>query len=240
MRLIKTNFRFFCWLLSGLPMHFAGVSAGTAAAVAAAAAGVAGAVTKNKGAKQMGAGGSESTTQTSVKTLPKWLLNDAKAYLERQYNLSNKDYESYPGFYQQLAKEGQAAQAAQNDFFGSTAFRPAQQAEPQQFRNINDRAYNPLTAKPGEALPVALQNDAYNRLMRQQRDNPNFTPQVVDQRQYDAMKKQYGKLFTGMKDNFFVTDPSQYAQMLNVQRPQQQGLFEQYGGNLNGIGFLGR
>jgi hypothetical protein len=97
-----------------------------------------------------------------------------------------------------------------------------------------------LTAKPGEALPVALQNDAYNRLMRQQRDNPNFTPQVVDQRQYDAMKKQYGKLFTGMKDNFFVTDPSQYAQMLNVQRPQQQGLFEQYGGNLNGIGFLGR
>lgn len=214
------------------------VAIGAGVSAAAAVAGTALSATK-KGGK---GGGSESTTQTSVKTLPKWLLNDAKAYLERQYNLSNKPYEAYPGFYQQLAQEGAAAQAAQNDFFGSTAFNPAQ-AENPQFRNINDRAYNPLTAKPGEALPVALQNDDYNRLMRQQRDNPSYQPQVVDQRQYNAMRKQYGKLFNGMKDNFFVTDPSQYNQFLAAQQPQpkQPGLFEQYGGGMiDSLGFLGR
>lgn len=192
-----------------------------------------------------GGGGSTGTqSMTNTTTLPDWMMPYAKAYLQRQYNLSNRQYQPYGGLYQQLGKEAQ--QTKPPDFFGQSAFQPSPQGQAGMLWNgqamnsqgmpvngmsgnpsgglpvvgSNTEPFNRMTAIPGEMSPVSLGQGDYIRYLNKASANPSFTPKIVNQAAYNNAKKNAGKMFN--KDEYFIVPDNQYSQYLSAQISQKQ------------------
>lgn len=171
-----------------------------------------------------GQGQQENTTQT--KSVAPWLLPYQKAQVERQYNLSNQPYQSYPGFFQQFASAMQQEQAPQQNPWDNLqmamAGRPLQGNQRQQFVDRTNHPYNPLTAKPGEQVPLQLNRGDYLRYMAEMEKNPDYQARTMSKAQMAEWSKNNRGLKKYMADKPYVLRDNVYAQQVNQNLAQAQ------------------
>jgi hypothetical protein len=221
-----------------------GLSAGTIAAGVSAAASVATAASQMGGS---GGGGGGASTQTVINELPKWMRPYAKAYLERQLDLSNQDYQAYPGLFQQMAQAQQQEESAANARPWDRLGLPAQNLgfganNPQAFANKADRPFNALTAKPGEQRPLPIGSKEYMRYLEAMQANPGYQPNIMNKAQYQAWLKNNKGLTKAMGNLPFVVGNPEYQQYLSAQNQAavpQPNVLDQYLASRNMKGLLG-
>lgn len=178
----------------------------------------------------------QNTNQT--KSVADWLLPLQKAQVWRQYNLSNKDYQDYPGFFQQFASAMQQEQAPQQNPWDNLqmamAGRPLQGQPQQQFVDKLTNPVVPLTAKPGERLPQQLSHADYTRYMQNMAENPDYYAKTLSQDQMKQWKKDNQGLRKYMGKNqpyqlgTGVYNQSVAADLADQRKQQAPNIIDQY------------
>jgi hypothetical protein len=166
----------------------------------------------------------DPSTQTQQNQVADWLLPYLKAQVERQYNISNKPYQPYQGFFQSMAQavqdEAKPAERPWDDFKFSRPGR-AQNPDPQQFVDRKFHPINPLTAKPGEALPIPLGHAEYGRYMQNMDSDPGYTARTLNPAQFGQWKKDNRGLRKYMTDKPYQINDTPFNQSVAAQLAQK-------------------
>ena len=185
----------------------------------------------------LSSGGQTSQTQTQNNQVAPWLLPYQKAQVERQLNISNKPFQDYPGFYQQFAQAMQQEQAPEkhpwDNFQNARAGTPVGGYDKQQFVDRTNHPYNPLTAKPGEQVPLQLNRGDYIRYNQNLSEDPNYHARTMSNAQMAEWKKANRGLKQFMTDKPYALRDNVFNQQVqqNLAAAQQQqapNIIDQY------------